>query len=115
MPTFHLILITVRRVTDLEQVVEHCAGALPHEHDEAAEVDGDADRGEAHDDIPGGDGMERVRKEKKSNQRRGRRKLWDCDLENQIHPTTSREFGLPSLIIKYCDYSSPRVLSKVSL
>ena len=54
MPTFHLILITVRRVTDLEQVVEHCAGSLPHEHDEAAEVDGDADRGEANDDIPEG-------------------------------------------------------------
>ena len=65
MPTFHLILITVhsvRRVTDLEQVVEHCAGSLPHEHDEAAEVDGDADRGEAHDDIP--EGKERERRGK---------------------------------------------------
>ena len=38
-------------LTDLEQVVEHCAGSLAHEHDEAAEVDGDADRGETHDDI----------------------------------------------------------------
>ena len=32
--------------------MEHGAGSLAHEHDEAAEVDGDAHRGEPHDDIP---------------------------------------------------------------
>ena len=32
--------------------MEHGARALPHEHEETSEVDGDADRGERHDDIP---------------------------------------------------------------
>ena len=36
--------------------MEHGAGrSLAHEHDEAAEVDGDAHRGEPHDDVSGGD------------------------------------------------------------
>ena len=42
----------MRECTHLEQVVEHGARALPHEHEETSEVDGDADRGERHDDIP---------------------------------------------------------------
>ena len=33
--------------------MEHGAGRpLAHEHDEAAEVDGDPHRGEPHDDVP---------------------------------------------------------------
>ena len=55
--------------------MEHGAGSLAHEHDEAAEVDGDAHRGEPHDDIP------KERKEEKSSKKITEimRKLWDYE------------------------------------
>ena len=67
----NLFILHPLLITDLEQVVEHCAGSLPHEHDEAAQVDGDADRGESHDDIP---------EEKEGECRNAKTALshWDC-------------------------------------
>jgi hypothetical protein len=45
-----IFVVHLTSVTYLEQVVEHCAGWLPHEDEEAAEVDDDANGGERHDD-----------------------------------------------------------------
>ena len=62
--------------------MEHGAGRpLAHEHDEAAEVDGDPHRGEPHDDVPE-TGKEKVIKGDKERKKREMRKLWDNDIQS---------------------------------